>query len=68
VGTSNELKGTAKEAAGSATGSDDLRAEGQARQRKAEEEEQARDAERDAEEHARRAERHEREERRHQGA
>ena len=74
MGAFDHIKGKAKEAVGSVTGSDDLRREGQAQQLKAEEERLSRKArleadrhERLAEEHERRAEAHERAERGHQG-
>jgi uncharacterized protein YjbJ (UPF0337 family) len=68
VSAFEEAKGKAKEATGSLTGSDDLREEGQAQQRKSEEERKAEDAQAEAEKHADRAERHENAESRHQGS
>lgn len=67
MGLFDKLKGKAKETAGGATGSDSLREEGQAQQRKSDEELRAFQAERSAEEHRRAAERHERDESRRQG-
>jgi uncharacterized protein YjbJ (UPF0337 family) len=67
VGAFDRIKGKAKEAVGSATGSDDLRREGQAQQLKAEEELRSRRARLEADKHERLAEAHERAERRHQG-
>jgi uncharacterized protein YjbJ (UPF0337 family) len=63
----DKLKGKAKETAGGTTGSDSLREEGQAQQRKADEESRADTARREAELHEQRAERHEDDERRRQG-
>jgi uncharacterized protein YjbJ (UPF0337 family) len=67
MGAFEEAKGKAKEAVGSVTGSDDLRTEGQAQQRKADEEQRAERARLDAERHEDRAEAHERAEERRQG-
>jgi uncharacterized protein YjbJ (UPF0337 family) len=67
MGAFEEAKGKAKEAVGSVTGSDDLRTEGQAQQRKADEEQRAERARLDAERHEGRAEAHERAEERRQG-
>jgi len=67
VGAFEQIKGKAKEALGSVTGSDGLRREGQAQQLKAEEELRSRRARLEADRHARQAEAHERAERRHQG-
>lgn len=47
-----ELKGTAKEMAGKATGSDELAREGQAQQKKADAEKEAEQAEREQERHS----------------
>jgi uncharacterized protein YjbJ (UPF0337 family) len=63
-----EVKGKAKEAAGSATGSDDLRKEGQSQQHKAGEQEKAEQARAEAERHENKAEGHEGAERNHQGS
>lgn len=62
-----ETKGKLKEAAGSVTGSDGLRHEGQSQQRKSAEEEKADQARLEAEKHENRADGHENAERRHQG-
>ena len=51
-----EIKGKAKEAVGSLSGSDGLREEGQAQQRKAAEQERAENAQGVADKHAKRAE------------
>lgn len=67
MGLFDKLKGKAKEAAGGAAGSDSLREEGQAQQRKTDEELRASEAQQTADEHRRQAERHEREESRRQG-
>lgn len=67
MGVFDQIKGKAKEAVGSATGSDGLRREGQAQQLKAEEERRSRKARLEADKHARQAEAHERAQRRHQG-
>ncbi|WP_084216406.1 CsbD family protein [Pseudonocardia spinosispora] len=67
MGAIEEAKGKAKEAAGSLTGSDDLRREGQAQQNKADEEEKAERARLEAEKHEHKAEGHEGVERKHQG-
>lgn len=63
-----EVKGKAKEAVGSVTGSDDLRQEGQSQQRKADEEDKAERARLEAEKHEDKAEGHEAVEREHQGS
>lgn len=49
--SAEKLKGTAKEVAGKATGSDELANEGEAQQEKAEHEEEARKAEREQKKH-----------------
>ena len=67
MGIADETKGKFKEAAGSVTGSDDLRQEGQAQQRKGQEEEKAAEARATAEAHERKAESFERVEQVHQG-
>jgi uncharacterized protein YjbJ (UPF0337 family) len=67
MGSTEEAKGKLKEAAGSVTGSDDLRQEGQAQQRKGQQEEKAAEARGTADEHERQAESFERAERDHQG-
>jgi uncharacterized protein YjbJ (UPF0337 family) len=67
MGAFEEAKGKAKEAVGSVTGSDELREEGQAQQRKADEERRAERARTDAERHETRAETHERSEEHRQG-
>ncbi|MGQ0483586.1 MAG: CsbD family protein [Pseudonocardia sp.] len=67
MGAFEDVKGKAKEAAGSATGSDDLRAEGQAQQRKSNEEDKAEHARLEAEKHEAKAEGHESTERKNQG-
>jgi uncharacterized protein YjbJ (UPF0337 family) len=67
MGSAEEAKGKLKEAAGSVTGSDDLRQEGQAQQLKGQQEEKAADARAVADEHERKAETFERSERDHQG-
>ena len=67
MGSAEEAKGKLKEAAGSVTGSDDLRKEGQAQQRKSQQEEKAAEARATAGEHERQAESFERAERDHQG-
>jgi uncharacterized protein YjbJ (UPF0337 family) len=63
----DRLKGKAKEAVGSVTGSDGLREEGLAQQRKASEMEKAELARKDAERHGKLAEGHEASERDKQG-
>ncbi|HEY2205327.1 MAG TPA: CsbD family protein [Pseudonocardia sp.] len=68
MGAFDGIKGKAKEAAGSLTGSDGLRTEGQAQQRKADEETKAERARIQAEKHEARAEQHETTEQRHQGS
>jgi uncharacterized protein YjbJ (UPF0337 family) len=67
VGVLEEAKGKAKEAVGGVSGSNDLRDEGQAQQRKAGEEDKAEQARLEAEKHESKAEGHEGAERRHQG-
>ncbi|MDQ3762365.1 MAG: CsbD family protein [Actinomycetota bacterium] len=67
MGIADEAKGKLKEAAGSVTGSDDLRKEGQAQQRKGQEEEKAAQARATAEAHERQAESFERSEQDRQG-
>jgi uncharacterized protein YjbJ (UPF0337 family) len=67
MGIADESKGKLKEAAGSVTGSDDLREEGQAQQRKGQQEEKAAEARATAEAHERKAESFERAERDRQG-
>ncbi|HEX8761162.1 MAG TPA: CsbD family protein [Pseudonocardiaceae bacterium] len=67
MGIADETKGKFKEAAGSVTGSDDLRQEGQAQQRKGQEEEKAAEARATAEAHERKAGSFQRVERGHQG-
>ncbi len=67
MGTADETKGKLKEAAGSVTGSDDLRKEGQAQQHKGQQEEKAAEARATAEEHERQAESFERAEQGRQG-
>jgi uncharacterized protein YjbJ (UPF0337 family) len=67
MGALDEAKGKAKETVGTVTGSDDLREEGQAQQRKADEEQRAERARATAEAHEERAERHEHNEQSHQG-
>ncbi|MCA1821422.1 MAG: CsbD family protein [Pseudonocardiaceae bacterium] len=67
MGSAEETKGKLKEAAGSITGSDDLRAEGQAQQHKGQQEEKAADARAMADEHERKAESFESVEQDHQG-
>ena len=67
MGAFEEIKGKAKEAVGSVTGSDELRTEGQQQQHKATEERKAEQARLEAEKHERKAEGHEAAERRHQG-
>lgn len=67
MGTADETKGKLKEAAGSVTGSDDLRKEGQAQQHKGQQEDKAAEARAAAEEHERKAENFERAERDRQG-
>jgi uncharacterized protein YjbJ (UPF0337 family) len=62
-----EVKGKAKEAAGSVTGSDDLRKEGQSQQNKVEEQDKADQAHAEADKHESKAEGHEGAERKHQG-
>jgi uncharacterized protein YjbJ (UPF0337 family) len=63
----DETKGKLKEAVGSVTGSDDLREEGQAQERKGQQQEKAAEAQATAEAHERKAESFERVERGHQG-
>jgi uncharacterized protein YjbJ (UPF0337 family) len=63
----DKIKGKAKEVVGGVTGSDGLRAEGQAQQLKHDEEEKAAEARRLAERHEERAARHAEKEQRHQG-
>ena len=67
MGIADETKGKLKEAAGSVTGSDDLREEGQAQERKGQQQEKAAEAQATAEAHERKAESFERVERGHQG-
>jgi uncharacterized protein YjbJ (UPF0337 family) len=67
MGTTDETKGKLKEAAGSVTGSDDLRQEGQAQQHKGQQEDKAAEARATAEEHERQAESFERAEENRQG-
>ena len=67
MGSAEEAKGKLKEAAGSVTGSDDLRQEGQAQQHKGRQEQKAADARAVAEKHEREAEAFEDEERSRQG-
>jgi uncharacterized protein YjbJ (UPF0337 family) len=67
MGSAEEAKGKLKEAVGSVTGSDDLRKEGQAQQRKGQQEEKAAEARATADEHERQAESFEHAERDHQG-
>lgn len=67
MGSAEEAKGKLKEAAGSITGSDDLRKEGQAQQHKGQQEEKAAQARATAEEHERKAESFERAEQGRQG-
>ncbi|MDQ4103356.1 MAG: CsbD family protein [Actinomycetota bacterium] len=67
MGTADETKGKLKEAAGSVTGSDDLRQEGQAQQHKGQQEDKAAEARATAEEHERQAESFERAEENRQG-
>jgi uncharacterized protein YjbJ (UPF0337 family) len=67
MGSAEETKGKLKEAAGSVTGSDDLRKEGQAQQHKGQQEEKAAEARATADEHERQAESFEHTERDHQG-
>lgn len=61
-----KAKGTAKEVAGKATGSDELAREGQAQQDKEEEREKAAKAREEARRHEERAERDEARQQRHQ--
>jgi uncharacterized protein YjbJ (UPF0337 family) len=68
MGALDDVKGQAKEVAGSVTGSDDLREEGQAQQRKADQEDQAASARAEAREHEDKADTHEHAERKHQGS
>lgn len=56
--TKDKIKGTAKEVAGKATGSDELAEEGQAQQKKAEKEEEADAAEAEAAEAEEEQQRH----------
>jgi uncharacterized protein YjbJ (UPF0337 family) len=67
MGNPDEIKGKLKETAGSVTGSDDLRQEGQAQQHKGQQEQKAAEARATAEEHERKAETFERAERDRQG-
>lgn len=67
MGIADEAKGKLKEAAGSATGSDSLREEGQAQQHKGHEEDEAARARAKAEQHERNAESAERAEADRQG-
>ncbi|MGH3788360.1 MAG: CsbD family protein [Pseudonocardiaceae bacterium] len=67
MGTADETTGKLKEAAGSVTGGDDLRKEGQAQQHKGQQEDKAAEARATAEEHERKAETFERAERDRQG-
>ncbi|MBV9729601.1 MAG: CsbD family protein [Pseudonocardiales bacterium] len=67
MGSAEEAKGKLKEAAGSVTGSDDLRKEGHAQQRKGQQEQKAAEARATADEHERQAESAEHAERNHQG-
>ncbi len=67
MGIADEAKGKLKETAGSVTGSDELRKEGQAQQLKGRQEEKAAQARETAEEHERKAEGFERVEQEHQG-
>jgi uncharacterized protein YjbJ (UPF0337 family) len=67
MGIADEAKGKLKETAGSVTGSDDLREEGQAQQQKGRQEEKAAQARATAEEHEQEAKKSEHAERRHQG-
>jgi uncharacterized protein YjbJ (UPF0337 family) len=60
MGSAEETKGKLKEAAGSVTGSDDLREEGQAQQHKGQQEDKAAQARATADEHERQAESFER--------
>ncbi|WP_445183172.1 CsbD family protein [Pseudonocardia sp. Cha107L01] len=68
MGALEEAKGKAKEAAGSVTGSDDLRTEGQAQQRKSDEQDKAESLRLEAEKHEKKAEGHEGIEAKHQGS
>ena len=67
MGMADETKGKLKEAVVSVTGSDDLREEGQAQERKGHQEEKAAEAHATAEAHERKAESFERVEKGHQG-
>jgi len=67
MGTADEAKGKLKEAAGSVTGSDHLREEGQAQQHKGHHENKAAEARMAAEKHEREAEGFEDEEQKRQG-
>ena len=67
MGIGDESKGKLKEAAGSVTGSDDLREEGQAQQHKGHQEQKAEDARATAEAHEQKAESFERAEQDRQG-
>jgi uncharacterized protein YjbJ (UPF0337 family) len=67
MGSAEETKGKLKEVAGSVTGSDDLRKEGQAQQHKGQQEDKAAQARATADEHERQAESFERAEQDHQG-
>jgi uncharacterized protein YjbJ (UPF0337 family) len=68
VGALDDIKGKAKEATGSVTGSDDLRKEGQAQQQKSAEEQRSQEARLEAEKHDEKADAQERTEARHQGS
>ena len=68
MGVFDDAKGKAKEAVGSVTGSDDLRAEGLAQQRKSDEETRAERARLEAERHEEQAAAHEEKEQRRQGS
>jgi uncharacterized protein YjbJ (UPF0337 family) len=65
-GMFEEVKGRAKEAAGSVTGNDDMREEGQAQQRKADAQRDVAKKEAEAEKARARSEAHEAEQRAHQ--
>jgi uncharacterized protein YjbJ (UPF0337 family) len=68
VGALDDIKGKAKEALGSVTGSDDLRKEGQAQQQKSAEELRSQEARMEAQKHEEKADAHERREAGHQGS
>jgi uncharacterized protein YjbJ (UPF0337 family) len=68
MGALDDVKGQAKEVVGSVTGSDDLREEGQAQQKKADHEEEAASARAEAREHEDKAGTHEHAEQKHQGS